>query len=183
MCQKIRELQGKTPRELLEKTNQLGVFPVDVAQICFKMGIRLQPFDFTPIETSNTMRANVSAKGGILGAVVAHGNDLAILYSPGTSIQQRRYTIAHEIAHSCLHMEPDDQIHIEFLTDRDNASEKESAANSFARRLLIPADTLRKLIGNTSSVEGWRLPGLAERFLVTESVMRLRLADMELRLV
>lgn len=183
MCQKIRELQGKTPDELLDRTNQLGVFPVDVAQICFQMGIRLQPFDFTPIETNRTMRANVSEKGAILGAIVAHENDLAILYRPDTTILQRRYTIAHEIAHSCLHMEPDSQVHIEFMTDRDNPTEKERAANAFARKLLIPADALRKLTGNSPVVESWRLPGLAERFLVTENVMRQRLGDMELRLV
>jgi Zn-dependent peptidase ImmA (M78 family) len=178
MCQKIKELNGLTPGDLLQKTDQIGIFPVDVAQICFQMGIRLKPFDFTKIEMQVFNERGSADTGDILGAIVANGNDLAILYKKGDDVNSRRFTIAHEIAHSCLHMEPERKFHIEFRTELTDGSESEREANAFARRLLIPSDALRLAIGS-SVLDTDSVNALALLFMVPEDVMRERLKELE----
>lgn len=183
MCQKIRDLHDLTPADLLKKTNQTGVFPVDVAQICYKMGIRLMPFDFSRIEMQAKRNEQNVEYGDILGAIVAQGNDLAILYKKDDLVNNRRFTIAHEIAHSCLHMEPDSAFHVEFRTALRDGSENESEANAFARRLLIPSDVLRGMLGETRRVEPKSVSRLSALFMVSEDVMQERLADFEVNVV
>ena len=185
MCQKIKELNGLTPGDLLQRTDQIGVFPVDVAQICFQMGIRLKPFDFTKIEMQVFNERGSADTGDILGAIVANGNDLAILYKKGDDVNSRRFTIAHEIAHSCLHMKPDNQFHIEFLTDSqdEQEKEKEQQADRFARRLLVPADSLWKVIGESTRVSPKTVSTLSTLFMVSEEVMWTRLQELEISIV
>ena len=114
MCKKIRELNGKTPGELLTISNQTGAFPIDVAEICYKMGIHLVPFDFNVLKNGNgySFDCGSESRKEILGAIIVKGDDLAILYKSDDLVNDRRFTIAHEIAHSCLHMKPDNQFHI-----------------------------------------------------------------------
>lgn len=183
MCQKIRDLHDLTPAELLKKTNQTGVFPVDVAQICYKMGIRLMPFDFSQIEMQANREEKKYESGDILGAIVANGNDLAILYKKDDLVNSRRFTIAHEIAHSCLHMEPDSAFHVEFRRALRDGSENEKEANAFARRLLIPSDVLRGMLGETRRVEPKTVPMLSSLFMVSEDVMQERLKDFDVDVV
>lgn len=183
MCQKIKELHDLTPADLLKKTNQTGVFPVDVAQICYKMGIRLMPFDFSQIEMQARRSEHRVEFGDVLGAVVARENDLAILYKKDDLVNNRRFTIAHEIAHSCLHMEPDSAFHIEFRTALRDGSQNEREANAFARSLLIPSDVLRALIGQNNRIEPKTVSRLSSMFMVSEEVMQERLADFEVNVV
>ena len=178
MCQKIRELHGMTHMDLLRKTNQLGAFPIDVAQICYEMGIRLMPFDFAPIEAK--MQETGDSKGASMGAIVAKGNDLAILYQKGDTVHGRRFTVAHEIAHSCLHMDPTEKIHMEFRMACEQESPKEREANAFARGLLIPSETLRMITNGATRVDAREVPMLAEKFMVSESTMRARLGELEI---
>ena len=186
MCRKIRELNGKTPVELLAISNQTGVFPIDVAEICYRMGIHLVPFDFNVLKKEN----EYSPDGGesrkeILGAIIVKGDDLAILYKSDDMVNDRRFTIAHEIAHSCLHMKPDNQFHIEFLTDCQSEQEKETEqqADRFARRLLIPADSLWKVIGDAGRVSPKTVSTLSTLFMVSEEVMWNRLRELEISIV
>lgn len=183
MCQKIKELHDMTPADLLKKTNQTGVFPVDVAQICYKMGIRLMPFDFSQIEMQAKRSEGRIECGDVLGAVVAKDNDLAILYKKDDLVNNRRFTIAHEIAHSCLHMEPDSAFHIEFRTALRDGNESEKEANAFARRLLIPSDVLRGMLGETRRIEPKAVPMLSSLFMVSEDVMQERLRDFDVDIV
>lgn len=182
MCQKLKELHEMTPADLLRKTNQAGVFPVDVAQICYKMGIRLMPFDFSRIETQSLRNEKKIQYGDILGAVIAKDNDLAILYKKDDLINNRRFTIAHEIAHSCLHMEADSALHIEFRTAPWDGSETECEANAFARRLLIPSDVLRGLIGDSERINPKTVSQLSSLFMVSDGVMQERLRDFDIEI-
>lgn len=183
MCQKIREMHDLTPADLLKKTNQTGVFPVDVAQICYKMGIRLMPFDFSQIEMQASREENNCESGDILGAIVANGNDLAILYKKDDLVNNRRFTIAHEIAHSCLHMEVNSAFHVEFRRALRDGDESEREANAFARRLLIPSDVLRGMLGETRRIEPKSVPMLSSLFMVSEDVMQERLKDFDVDVV
>ena len=191
MCKKIRELNGKTPADLLTISNQTGAFPIDVAEICYKMGIHLVPFDFSVLKnqtgysTDAFWRENGEERRDILGAIIAKGDDLAILYKSDDLVNDRRFTIAHEIAHSCLHMNPDNQFHIEFLTDPqdEREKEKEQQADRFARRLLVPADSLWKVIGDTMRVSPKTVSTLSTLFMVSEEVMWTRLQELEISIV
>ena len=187
MCKKIRELNGKTPAELLTISNQTGAFPIDVAEICYKMGIHLVPFDFSVLKngTGYSFISDSDSQKEILGAIIANGDDLAILYKSDDLVNDRRFTIAHEIAHSCLHMKPDNQFHIEFLTDSQDEQKKgkEQQADRFARRLLVPADSLWKVIGDSVRVSPKTVSTLSTLFMVSEEVMWTRLQELEISIV
>ncbi len=188
MCRKLKELNGKTPAELLETSRQTGVFPVDVAQICYKMGIRLVPFDFNQLNTEDEADKLTKSKDEILGAIITNEDDLAILYKADDPVNNRRFTIAHEIAHSCLHMEPDRKFHIQFMTESpDELDEQETLrelqADRFARQLLVPADSLRKVIGDSVRVKPKAVSTLATLFMVSEDVMCKRLQELEISIV
>ena len=187
MCKKIRELNGKTPGELLTISNQTGAFPIDVAEICYKMGIHLVPFDFNVLKNGNgySFNSGSEARKEILGAIIVKGYDLAILYKSDDLVNDRRFTIAHEIAHSCLHMKPDNQFHIEFLTDSQDEQKKgkEQQADRFARRLLVPADSLWKVIGDSVRVSPKTVSTLSTLFMVSEEVMWTRLQELEISIV
>lgn len=183
MCRKLIELHGLKAEELLEKAGQTGLFPVDVAQICYDLDIRLMSFDFKPIEQDESMREDVQQRGEILGAVVAYEDDLAILYRQEDSKNRRRFTIAHELAHCCLHMQPNEQSHIEFRIDSQSDDSREIDANTFAGELLIPKKILLQLIGNGNLIKEESIPNLSKMFMVSENVMKARLNFLKIRVL
>lgn len=183
MCRKLIELHGLKADELLDKAKQTDLFPVDVAQICYDLGIRLMPFDFKPIEQDESMREDVQQRGEILGAVVAEEDDLAILYRQEDSKNRRRFTIAHELAHCCLHMQPNEQSHVEFRIDSQSDDSREIDANTFAGELLIPKKILLKLIGISNSVKEEMIPNLSKMFMVSDNVMRARLKYLKIMVI
>lgn len=180
MCMKLRELNGLTADELLEKVGQADVIPVDVAQICYDLGIRLQSFNFSEIEKQ--LGDEIAQKGEILGAVVSRGDDLAILYRESDSTNRKRFTIAHELAHSCLHIPVNTpQPYFEFRNDSISKDKKEFDANSFAGQLLVPEKSLRKLIGSSSFITSNSIKSLSKIFIVSENVMNARLKELNIR--
>ena len=183
MCQKLIDLNGMSADKLLDITGQTDVFPVDVAQICFKLGIRLMPFNFKPIEQHESIKEEVEKKGNILGAVVVNDDDLAILYRQEDVSNRRRFTIAHELGHTCLHMKSNEQSHIEFRTDTCSTEPKEIEANIFAGQLLIPEKTLNQLIDSNKFISEKVLPHLSELFMVSENVMRARLDYLKIKIL
>lgn len=180
MCKKLNELNGLTAEMLLEKTKQSNVFPVDVAQICYDLGIWLKPFDFTKIEQETYIREQVKQKGHILGTVLVNNNDLAILYRESDSTNRKRFTIAHELAHCCLHMDSNEKRHIEFRIDEQSSDKKEIEANTFAGELLIPENALKKLIGESKYLSIQTIKTLSNIFMVSENVMKARLEKLNI---
>ncbi len=63
MCMKIKELNGLSANELLEKAGQADVVPVDIARLCRDLQIITKPCDFSPIEYSNEYKEQVAQKG------------------------------------------------------------------------------------------------------------------------
>lgn len=183
MCKKLDELNGLTSEMLLEKAKQSNVFPVDVAQICYNLGIWLQPFDFTSIEKESNIHEQVKQKGHILGAVLVNNNDLAILYRKYDSTNRKRFTIAHELAHCCLHMNSDEKRHIEFRIDEQSSDKKEIEANTFAGELLIPEKALKKIIGESKYLSIQAMKTLSNIFMVSENVMKARLEKLNINLL
>ena len=106
-----------------------------------KLEISAFSFDFSEIE--KRLPAELADKN-ILGALVSAKDRAAILYSSRDKqdSHRMRFTIAHELAHYCLHGMTR---HIHFRMD-GALNEQEIAANTFAGELLIPEFSLKKVI-------------------------------------
>ncbi|MBQ3543574.1 MAG: ImmA/IrrE family metallo-endopeptidase [Lachnospiraceae bacterium] len=183
MCKKLKEISGKTPEEILKFCGQENRIPIDIMDIIFKLGIILNETDFTEIEQSQ----DFECCGNILGAVYTEGDDLNICYQKQSGeiklksqIEHRkRFTLAHELAHCCLDMNPDAQdYHLEFRTDQlQSDNKKEYNANVFAGQLLIPT---KSLLSVYYRLEVPSLEFLANLFNVSKKVMIARLNYLKL---
>jgi len=169
MCAKLDQLQGKTPEQLLAEAH-IATIPVDLAALLRHFKIPIIPKDFSKIENeSPEMKQFIKENGRILGAVVVENDDISIFYTKRDFIANIMFTIAHEIAHCCLHTAEIQNGHIQYKNDcKITTDEKEIAANEFAIRLLIPEMQLHaeytKLLVPLSDI-------LAKKFRVPLNVM------------
>lgn len=167
MCKIIKNLQGKTADELLREVNMEQDLPIDIVELLGRLGISSVPMNFENITKDRTVDARK-----ILGAVVSNGSNLAIFYDNTASLNRKRFTMAHELAHCCLHIDPEAPFHIEWRTDEKDKNPKEKATDIFAGELLIPANKLQEVYDKllVPYVET-----LAELFAVSKEVMKARL--------
>ena len=145
MCKILKELEGLSPGLLLEKYGINITPPVNLKKLVEKAGISSYPFDFADAEVHAGFE-----KGSIIGAALSEGDDLTVLYSEGLSDEDARATIAHELAHCCLHAEDLKIDHLELKTTNKRSeldSQKEEQANCFAEELLVPAESLKHICG------------------------------------
>lgn len=191
----LERLQGQSANKLLKYAHCEDKIPVDIVGLAENIGFKLNDIDFTELEQDDAFKQMVQERGHILGAVFVDDDIIQILYqdhftdkpssgriyteqeTKNNLSKRQRFTIAHEIAHCCLHMQPDDDIHVEYRMDLDNyVTDKEHDANVFAGELLIPELLLNRLyevydtIKHTPAVET-----LSEMFAVSKSVMKARL--------
>lgn len=172
MCKKLKELQGKTPMELLEKYNMSNTIPVDVNKLLEKMNIQTYPIDYESIEKSPNIIPFIKEKGKILGTVMLRDDDIIITYRESDPIHRKRFTVAHELAHCCLGDNFGEKF-IQFRNDLvSNADEMERNCNIFAGELLIPEHIIRRL---HEQVSIFPLEKISRIFDVSESVMAKRL--------
>ena len=148
MCVILKRLSGKSAEQLLEENDiDMTKPPIDIKKLVSSLGISVLKRDFSDIEA----QAN-APKGSILGATISRGNNLTIFYQSDATYNRMRFTVAHELAHCCLH------------------SKRE--ANIFAGSLLIPEKLLdqeyKKFLVPS-------LSALAELFEVSGTVMAARL--------
>lgn len=174
MCAKIEQLNGLSAENILEMFAEDNLIPVDISQICYDLQIRVNSADFGKVENLLYPR-EVKIKGDILGAVIVDNDDIAILYRKGDSKNRIRFTLAHELAHCCLHMRPDDDFHFEFRTDEKSNSPKEIEANIFAGELLIPKPSLDIILKDIKIIDANIIELLSNMFVVSNNVMRERL--------
>lgn len=169
MCVILKRLSGKTADQLLEENDiDMTKPPIDIKKLVSSLSISVLKRDFSDIEA----RAN-APKGSILGATISKGNNLTIFYQSDATYNRMRFTVAHELAHCCLHSQNLEMQHVELRLDaEDDYDEHERDANIFAGALLIPRKLLdqeyKKFIVPSLSV-------LAELFEVSETVMAARL--------
>ena len=97
---------------------------------------------------------------------------MGIFYRASDSINRRRFTMAHEIAHCCLHTDTLTDKHIELRSSKTQNDPREYNANVFAGELLIPESSL-KMIYEQLLVPS--LSGLSVIFQVSTNVMAKRL--------
>lgn len=182
-CMGLAEINGMTSEEILTVTNQAGKIPIDIAQICYDLDIRVSAFDFSEMENNEKIKSQVLKRGKILGAVVTKNDDIAILYRDTDNVNRRRFTLAHELAHCCLHIDPSDPIHVEFRMDESSTNSKETDANSFAGELLIPEKSLRNIIGDVDYISKKNIEIMSTMFMVSENVMKARLEKLKIKII
>ncbi len=139
MCETLSKIRGMTAEKLLETYGKDLSIPVDIKQLLENIGIASIPMDFSEIEKE--IGAN---HGDVLGLVLSKDEKAAILYRKDDTLNRKRFTLAHELAHCCLHSEDNNKLHIEFRLDDDKKDQHEKDADIFAGELLIPLKQLAK---------------------------------------
>lgn len=89
-----------------------------------------------------------------------------IFYRKGDPITRQRFTIAHELAHCCLHNDQNNFKHIEFETENKDKCEQD--AGIFSGELLVPLNKLEEAYRELTYISS---PILASKFGVSISFM------------
>lgn len=177
MCDKLKEIHGLSPSQLLLKCWQAPEYPVDMKKVLDSLRIPFGSLDFSQLERSLHLKRD----NCILGMAFSQENDLRIITSDKLDSQTANYVLAHELAHCCLHMEPTSAFHVELKTSYDIYSdlihtpikeirggdlEKEVAADIFAARILLPANF---------SCSAEEIPKYMEEYRVSEDIIQLKI--------
>jgi Zn-dependent peptidase ImmA (M78 family) len=156
-----------------------GSPPIDVYEIATKLNIRVIDAELGP-DVSGLL---VTTPGQQITICVKH-NDLAV---------RKRFTIAHELAHHILghQFQPGSHVHVDrgnFISQRGTRASqgidaKEIEANQFAAALLMPSPWIRTLVAEIqrrSPLHDHHVVELANRFIVSEQAMTIRLSSLRL---
>ena len=132
-------------------------------------------------------------QGEVSGALISSNGVSAIAVNSAHHLNRRRFTIAHELAHSKLcHKGDQDHIDWKFTVLRRDGKSSEASdvqeieANMFAANLLMPREFLSKDLklqaGSNGEVElsNEQLSALARKYQVSETAMNFRLINLGL---
>jgi len=180
----LRQIDAEA-KAVLERTRCYR-YPVPVETVAYRLGLQVE---------KATLGDDVS---GVL--VIENGRGM-IGYNEDQSKVRQRFSIAHELGHFQLHVEPSTisglfidkryrpsigkSYRKEFKRDDVSATgEKlqEIQANRFAAALLMPEDLIRRAIRNLEfdMDDDAAIVGLAEQFNVSTQAMSLRLSTLGL---
>lgn len=174
----LNSIGRKGAQTLLETFGYDKHFPVDIEGLIKQLGIKVIPFDFSEMEQSEKYVKDFYEKGNILGAATANDDVIGIFYKEDEHINRIRFTLAHELAHCCLHMNPSNyDTYIDFRTEEKATEGPEYQANVFAGEILMPESILR--YAHASLVKPY-LGSLAKIFGVSDAVMKARLDYLKL---
>lgn len=173
MCVILDKIKNKTADELLQEYDINATPPINLSLLLKNIGITTIPFDFTEIEKKLNYQ-----KGDISGIIYAQKDNLGIFYCATDSLNRTRFTIAHEIAHCCLHSESLKTRHIELRSEQNKNDPKEYNANIFAGELLIPKTSLIKIY--EQFIIAPPLSTLSKIYEVSTAVMAARLDYLEM---
>jgi Zn-dependent peptidase ImmA (M78 family) len=200
MCKPLERLCGKSAEYILDTYGNKYSYPVDIVQIVRNIGgISLGSKDFTELDK---LISKDNENAHIIGAVRVLENGLQIIYAdrldkekdslyPDMTPRQRneklirrqRFTIAHELAHCCLHIDATQKKnYIELRSENVDIGDayKEKVANIFAGELLMPRLILDAFILNPKKYgvnmgEEVSVKKMADAFLVNNHTMLARL--------
>jgi len=157
--QRIADLRDKHNCKALDELHD--IFPVPVGEICKRLGIDASYHAMSPAES---------------GKIFLENNRCFIHVNYNHPPNRRRFTVAHELGHYCLH---DDILQKEgLILEINNISQigvdiKEIEANAFAGELLMPKDEFLKQLNILKSVEK-----IAEYFFVSQLSAQVRLVNL-----
>lgn len=158
--------------------------PIDVEGIAAFLNISVN--DYIDLENPEII-GKISASGGVVA--------IDINAAQNSYVPRRRFTLAHEIGHYCLHFHNGTQKFIDTKSSMSRSESywdlHESQANSFAAQLLMPADLILEgaedIIGeyinktSAQSIPRDDFIGLmSERFNVSNVAMEYRLIGMDI---
>lgn len=170
MCKRLKELNGKSAEDILKASGQLQNIPVDLEKIIETIKVFKYPRTFDDIEKIENEE--------VAGLVLLRDDDIGIFYDAEATIKQKRFIIAHEIGHCCLHGDTLKEGYIEFLHKDGYADEHEKEASLFAARLLIPEESLLSIYNRLILPS---LNGLSDIFEVPKHLMKYRLEELKMR--
>lgn len=170
MCAPIAAIRYKTPEELLALCDQTDSIPVDLDRLLKRIKISCKKRQFPDVR-------NGSSSVRVLGALVTNGDNAIIYYDENSSRHRFRFTIAHELAHCCLAHYNIGASSVHFRLEGDPSDELECDANIFAGKLLIPEQSLIKVLSQLLLPS---VRALADIFDVSENVMLARLRTLKL---
>lgn len=190
MSEALQKIKGMNASDILQKYGNNSI-PVDIKQIISDIGIDVFAADFSVLK-----EAGIENSDDILGAVFidSDNQNLNIGYAYNsnpvlTREEQKKYTyrtrftLAHELAHCCLHFNNDSDPHLEFrrsYPSTNDIPQLEYDANVFAGELLIPRAAIEEIYEKVSYP---CLETMAELFQVSNSVMRARLDYLKKRYI
>jgi Zn-dependent peptidase ImmA (M78 family) len=159
--------------DIANTTRQLSgadsdVLEVDVLKIAERLGVAVEVVDF---EDQNVY-AQLLRHG-------APGADFTIQVARADGPRRRRFSIAHELAHSVLHADGDEDHFVEYRQElgRYNPDQlyKEVQANMFASALLLPKDKVMLMWESTRDIDR-----VAQAFAVSKEAAFLRIRNLGL---
>jgi Zn-dependent peptidase ImmA (M78 family) len=147
-----------TPSALLAFARENGITtePLDVAQLVQVLGIKLR---FEPMKDDDSGRLEKDNNGNWC----MHVNSL---HHPN----RQRFTIAHELGHRFLHGDNRSEFADKIFFRSNQLDREESDANAFAAELLMPVDSFRSFVSDTSS----KVENIANHFQVSSLAVRYR---------
>ena len=148
-----------TPEKLLKfaESQKLDPVPLDVAAVAEKFGIRIE---YVSLEND---LSGILYKDEEDGSWVAQVNED---HHPN----RRRYTIAHELGHFCLHRHLKQRFEDKIFFRGGEANKPEWQANDFACAILMPEDKFREMVRSGVS----KVEVLAKEFKVSTLALRIR---------
>lgn len=200
MCKPLEKLFGKSAEYLLDTYSDKYSYPIDIVKMINKIGgISLGSKNFSDLDE---ILSKDGSRAHVIGAVRVLDDGVQIIYAdsldkekdvehPNITQEQKqeklmrrqRFTIAHELAHCCLHIDANQKKnYIELRSENIGIEDenKEKLANIFAGELLMPRPVIDAFvlnpqkygvaIGNEISVRQ-----MADAFLVNNHTMCERL--------
>lgn len=168
MSEILKSIQGLTAEGLLQEYGISFEPPINLNLLLERIGIVSIPMDFLEIERSSGIPI-----GAAHGLTFIDDEKVGIFYKEGDSENRCRFTIAHEIAHCCIHTSTLKNKHVELEKD----TVRELAADIFAGELLIPYASLKPIYDRFLVPS---LDALATIFQVSTHVMAARLDHLKM---
>ena len=155
------EIERRAHQTLIE--HGMYSIPVDPVVIANRLGIRV----------SNAVFSDSS----LSGMIAQRGDKKLLLVNDSDSAERKRFTIAHELGHSILHLNNEGEF-VDSAMDLFRAESspneqpyyQEVEANAFAAALLMDAELVKKFWDSCKS-----LNAMAKAFMVSETAMGIRL--------
>ena len=167
----LTDLAGKTVSDLLATAYiDPDDIPRDLDQLLRGHRIIATSMDFAEIE--EILSDKVQEWGIVLGAVAVKNDNFGIFYRTGSTLNRIRFTVAHELAHCCLHSEALENGHVLMHYDGYFKDDEEIKADDFASELLMPERLMREEFNMDIKP---RAVDLANKYIVSLNVMWVRL--------
>lgn len=168
MCSTLDKLNKLSAETILKNSGQYNQVPINLDVIFEFLNVKKVGTSFDVLEKSNEFKDF----GEISGLVLLNGDDVGIFYRSKDSLHRKRFTVAHELGHCCLHGDSLQDGYVEFRNNTNIGLPKEIEANTFAGELLIPEHSLHNIINRLIKPS---IKALADIFEVSIPVMRGRL--------